>query len=194
MRNPAGERDAPGQLAAFAAREDGFAAQGRAQIIDPQVERDERRNLPTAAQTAMPLAVSIRLTIAPDARMPLSGTPTSSSRHGRPSSAQFSPALRKFHAERAPVPDAAGELEESGGIEAVASERLAGRGSGRSCGKALGGFAHQRDHVGNALRAVGAELARQVERRERGGDVHPAPLRGPACPQPRSAPARRCPW
>jgi hypothetical protein len=31
---------------------------------------------------------------------------------------------------------------------------------------------HQRDHVGDALCAVGAELVPEIERLERGGDVH----------------------
>src|SRR3546814_20343630 len=34
-----------------------------------------------------------------------------------------------------------------------------------------GGFPDQRDHVGDALRPVGAELVAPVERRERGFDV-----------------------
>ena len=49
-----------------------------------------------------------------------------------------------------------------------AEERQGGLGRG---GVALGGLLHERDHVGYALGAVGAEMLAQLERRERFGDV-----------------------
>ena len=75
-------------------------------------------NWPSFIQTEPPLAVSIRLTIAPEASTPVSGTPTSSSRHGRQSSIQFVAGGAIFEPKGLAVPDAASQFEEALGIEA----------------------------------------------------------------------------
>src|SRR5205814_8257559 len=43
--------------------------------------------------------------------------------------------------------------------------------------EALGGLLHERDRVGGALRAIGADMLSKLERRESVGDVHLRDLR-----------------
>ena len=109
---------------------------------------------PSFIHTAPPLAVSIRLTIAPEARTPRF---RNADQLLAPRQAKLHPIVArgaKFEAERPAMPDPARQLEEAFGIERRRGSVIAG--------EPLGGLFDQRDHVRDALRAVGAQMLAQA--------------------------------